>query len=117
MAIAIREGHAFHLLFLRGRPETVARDALLVGTALSAPPLMLTTQAAATVALLRGPSPAAQTTLGVLGAAMIGGYLGEELVRHRLTPAGWDPQESSLVVAGLSLSAVMATLGLRDLRS
>jgi hypothetical protein len=84
-----------------------------MGTALSAPAVMLGAQAGAIAALLRGPSPAARRLLGGLGAAMVAGYLAERLVRHRLAPSGWDTAESPVIVAGISLAAAMALLGLR----
>lgn len=114
LALSLRRGHAFAFLFLRGKPEKVRRDSVLLGTALSAPMPMLALQAASTVVLSRGPSTGARTTLGVLGAAMVGGYLGEELVRHRMTRGGADPVETPLVAAGVGLATVMAGLGLRN---
>jgi hypothetical protein len=43
---------------------------------------------------------------------MVAGYLAERLVRHRLTPSGWDAAESPVIVAGVSLAAAMALIGL-----
>jgi hypothetical protein len=75
---------------------------------------MLVTQAAATMALLRRPDAAAPArVLGGLGTAMVAGYLLERLGRRRLRRSGWDAAESPLVIAGLSLAAAMALLGLR----
>jgi hypothetical protein len=54
MALAIRRRHAFDIPFWKGQPSTVARDSVLVGTALSAPLVMLAAQAGATVALCSG---------------------------------------------------------------
>jgi len=113
VALALRRRHAFDLPFWHGRPSAVGRDALLMGTALSAPAVMLGAQAGAVTALVRGPSPAARRLLGGLGAAMVAGYLAERLVRHRLAPSGWDTAESPVVVAGISLAAAMALIGLR----
>ena len=112
LALALRRRHAFDLPFWHGQPSAVGRDALLMGTALSAPEVMLGVQAGAIAALLRGPSPAARRLLGGLGAAMVAGYLAERLVRHRLTPSGWDAAESPVIVAGVSLAAAMALIGL-----
>ena len=109
---ALRRRHAYEVLWLRGSPDSVARDAVTMGTALSAPAPMLVAQAVAVAAAARG-SERAQLALGVLGAAMVAGYLGERLVRERLTASGWEPFESPLVGAGLGLSAAMAVLGLR----
>lgn len=110
---ALRRRHAYEFLWLRGSPEHMARDALTMGTALSAPGPMLAAQGGAVVALARRPEARAQRVLGVLGAAMVVGYLGERLVRMRLTAAGWQPFESTVALAGVSLSAAMAGLGLR----
>jgi hypothetical protein len=105
LALALRRRHAFDLPFWHGQESAVGRDALLMGTALSAPAVMLGAQAGAITALLRG-----------LGAAMVAGYLAERLVRHRLAPAGWDTAESPVIVAGISLAAAMALIGLRPAR-
>ena len=100
LALALRRRHAFDLPFWHGRPAAVGRDSLLMGTALSAPAVMLGAQAGAITALVRGPSPAARRLLGGLGAVMVAGYLAERLVRHRLVPPGWDAAESPVIVAG-----------------
>ena len=114
MALAIRRRRAFDIPGRRGQQSAVGRDSLLMGTALSAPAAMLVTQAAATVALLRRPDAAAPArVLGGLGTAMVAGYLLERLGRRRLRRSGWDAAESPLVIAGLSLAAAMALLGLR----
>ena len=114
MALAIRRRRAFDIPGRRGQQSAVGRDSLLMGTALSAPAAMLVTQAAATVALLRRPDAAAPArVLGGLGTAMVAGYLLERLGRRRLRRSGWDAAESPTVIAGLSLAAAMALLGLR----
>lgn len=114
MALAIRRRHAFDIPGWRGQQSTVGRDSLLMGTALSAPAAMLATQAGATVALIRRPDAAVPArVLGGLGTAMVAGYLMERLVRRRLHQPGWDAAESPTVIAGLSLAAAMALLGLR----
>jgi len=114
MALAIRRRRAFDIPGWRGQQSAVGRDSLLMGTALSAPAAMLVTQAAATMALLRRPDAAAPArVLGGLGTAMVAGYLLERLGRRRLRRSGWDAAESPLVIAGLSLAAAMALLGLR----
>lgn len=113
MALAIRRRHAFDVPFWRGQPSAVGRDCVLMGTALSAPVVMLAAQTAAIAALLRHPDASAERALGGLGAAMTAGYLAERLVRQRLIPAGWDKAETPVVVAGISLAAAMAVLGLR----
>ena len=113
MAVGIRRHRAFDLPFWHGQESAVSRDSLLMGTALSAPVVMLGAQAWATAALAWRPDPAAQRVLGGLGAAMTAGYLAERLVRQRLLPSGWDPAETPVVTAGMSLAVVMALLGLR----
>ena len=119
LAVAIRRRHAYDFLLFpfRGSPEHVGRDSVLMGTALSAPATMLVTQAVATVLLARGnltrgDTGPADRVLGVLGAAMVAGYLGEALVRRRLRPSGFDPLETPLVATGIVLAAAMAGLGL-----
>jgi hypothetical protein len=112
MALAVRRRHAFDIPFWKGQESTVGRDSVLMGTALSAPVVMLGAQACGITALLRGPDQAAQRLLGGLGAAMTAGYLAERLVRRRLLPSGWDGAESPLIVAALGLAAAMAVMGL-----
>jgi hypothetical protein len=114
MALAIRRRRAFDIPFWRQQDSAVTRDSLLIGTALSAPAVMLGAQACATAVLLRKPSLAAERVLGGLGAVMVAGYLAERLVRRRLLPSGWDAAESSVAVGGLSLAAVMTLAGLRS---
>lgn len=116
LALALRRHRSYAFLFLRGRPETVARDAAVLGTALSAPGPMLAAQAWAVTTLARRDSLAAEKTLGLLGAAMVVGYLGEELVRQRLTRGGFDAVETPVAAAGLGLAAVLAAGGLPSLR-
>jgi len=70
MALAIRRRHAFDVPFRRGEPSAVGRDCVLMGTALSAPVVMLAAQAGAIAALLRRPTASAERALGGLGAAM-----------------------------------------------
>jgi hypothetical protein len=114
MAVAIRRRRAFDIPFWHGQESTVGRDSLLMGTALSAPVMMLGAQAWATATLARRPKPAAERVLGGLGSAMVAGYLSERLVRRRMLPSGWDATETPVVTAGMSLAAVMALLGLRS---
>lgn len=112
MAVAIRRRHPYAFLMLRGDPDRVAREAIGMGTALSAPGMMLLMQAAATAQLIRARTPLAERLLGTLGAGMVVGYLGEDLVRRRLRRSGWDLVESPLAVVGLALASAMAVLGL-----
>jgi hypothetical protein len=55
--------------------------------------------------------------LAFLGVAMVPGYLGEKLVRRRLTRSGYDRLETLVVIAGMQLAAVMAVVGVQSLRS
>jgi hypothetical protein len=116
MAVAVKRRHPYHVPTMHGSPDTVARDSILMGTALSAPIYMLAAQGVATRRALAGPSTAASRVLGGLGAAMIGGYLGEQLVRQRLRPGGYDALETPLLLTALGLSAAMARLGLASPR-
>jgi hypothetical protein len=110
VVVAWKRRHAYDFLFLHGRTDRVARDALWMGTALSAPAPMLAAQAFATARLARGSSEAARLVLGGLGATMIAGYLGESLVRRRLQPSNWDRVDSPVAAAGLGLAAAMAAV-------
>ena len=118
MAVAVqrRLPYDVRLVGMSGRPDTVVRDSVFLGTALSAPVTMLSAQALVTGLVATGRArPWAIPTLGVLGAAMVGGYLGETLVRQRLRPVGWETVESSIVIGGISLAALMAILSARCL--
>ena len=111
---ALRRHHAYDTPLMSGRPEKVARDSWLQGTALSAPVVMLAGQAWATARLRTAPRDGARRALGGLGVVMTAGYLMERLGRHRLTPRGFDPVETPIVVAGLAGAAAMGVLGHRD---
>jgi hypothetical protein len=88
--VALRDRRSFDIALIgwRGRPERVARDSWLLSTGLSAPVVMLATQAVTTSRLAAGPSRRAARTLGVLGAAMAGGHLVEREFRAVLPPGG-----------------------------
>lgn len=111
LALAVRRRHPYDIPLLRGRADAVGRDALTVGTALSAPSPMLVTQAVLTAKTAATASPRAARGLGLLGVAMTGGYLVERHVRRRLRC--WDSVETPVVAGGLALSAAMGVLGLR----
>jgi hypothetical protein len=113
LIVALRRRHAYDFLFLHGSADHVARDALFMGTALSAPAPMLLAQAVATARLVRSTRRRGEVVLGTLGATMVAGYLGEALVRRRLQRSGFDPLESPLAVVGVTLAGAMALLGLR----
>jgi len=116
MAVALKRHHPYDFLMLHGRADKVARDSLLMGTALSAPVVMLVAQGGAVVQVLRGETQPADRVLAGLGTAMVAGYLGEALVRRRLHRSGFDRIESPLVVVGIGLAAAMAVLGLTPQR-
>jgi hypothetical protein len=111
-AVAARRRRSYDLPVLHGRPENVRRDALFLGTALSAPVSMLVAQAVATVRFARRAGERERVVIGALGAVMVAGYLGERLVRERLRPSGFDPVESPLALSGILLAAGMAALSL-----
>jgi hypothetical protein len=122
LLVAVRRRHSWHFLFVRGRPENTLRDALSMGTALSAPSPMLIAQGVATARLLRRPSEGERDrsrerlVLGGLGVAMTFGYLGESLVRRRLRPAHWDRVDSPIAATGVGLAALMAVVALAHRR-
>jgi hypothetical protein len=112
--IALRRRHPYDTPVMGGRPEHVGRDSVLSGTALSAPVVMLAAQAWAIRRLQARPADGARRALAGLGALMVAGYLAERLCRTRLTPGGFDPVETPVVVAGLLGAAAMGVLGHRD---
>ena len=116
MAVALKRHHPYDFLMLHGRSDKVARDSLLMGTAFSAPVVMLVAQGGAVVQVLRGETQPADRVLAGLGIAMVPGYLGEALLRRRLHRSGFDRIESPLVVGGIGLAAAMAVLGLTSQR-
>lgn len=113
MAVALKRGHNFDVGFMSGHPDSVARESIFQGTAFSAPVTTLVTQAIATTVLARRPSTVAVRTIGIIGGFNIPGYLSERLVRRRLSPAGWDPLETPLLVVEIALSAMMPLLARR----
>jgi hypothetical protein len=112
--IAVRDHRSFDISVLgwRGDPDRVARDSWLFGTGLSAPIVMLGTQALATVLLATRPSRFAARTLGVLGSAMAGGYLVEKEFRAAMSPRGWDSTLTPISALAFALTLVMGVLGL-----
>jgi len=67
--VALRDRRAFDIALVgwRGQPDRVLRDSWLIGTGLSAPVVMLTAQAIATLRLAAGLNQCARRTLGALG--------------------------------------------------
>jgi hypothetical protein len=110
MALALRRGYPFDVPFMRGHPDDLARDSILMGTALSAPVVMLSMQAIAIAMIVRRESRIAARTLEIIGAINVPGYLSERHVRRRLTPSGWDALETPLILASLPLAAAMPLL-------
>src|SRR3712207_5277487 len=92
--------------------DHLVRDQIVLGTARSAPGVMLATQAVATAALLGGPSAAARRTLGVLGCIMTFGYLIER--QPALLPGQFDPVETVAYQVGLVGAVLMAWFGLHE---
>ena len=113
LAVAVRRRRNYDLGFMRGRPDKVARDAVLMGTAYSAPVPMMAVQLLATRSLATRPDDGARRMLGALGALMVPGYLMERYGRAQLKPGGFDPVETPVVVASTALAAAMAVLGHR----
>lgn len=113
MGVAVRRRHAYDVGFVRGTPQAVGRDSVLMGTALSAPVTMLTTQSVLTALVVTRGERGAARGLGLLGGLMVAGYLAERHVRHLLRPGGWDPLETTLVVSGMLLAALMTRLSTR----
>jgi hypothetical protein len=113
--VALRERRSFDIAFVgwRGKPDRVARDSWLIGTALSGPVVMHVIQAAAIVRLRAGRSHTATRILGSLGATMACASLLERDVRSALSPAGWNRTTTPIAAAGLTLAVAMAALGLR----
>jgi hypothetical protein len=112
MSVALKRRLPYDLPLLHGQPEHVARDSMLVGTALSAPVVMLTVQGVAITRLYRNGGRGARLLVGVLGATTVGGYLGESLVRQRLRRSTCDPLETPLVTIGILVAGAVAALGL-----
>jgi hypothetical protein len=79
---------------------------------LSAPAGMLAVQLACVARLAIGPSRAAARTLGVLGAAMVAGYLVEREFRQAVRLGAVHPVVTPIAAAGFGLAVPMAVLGL-----
>jgi hypothetical protein len=111
--VALRRRRHFDVPFLTGSPEHLVRDWLWFGTAYSAPPYLLGPQLWATARLLRGPDDRARRVLRWLGTGLSLGYPSERDTRARLRPAGWDPVETPVVVAGWGGALALAVLARR----
>jgi hypothetical protein len=108
--VALRRRLHYDVPFMTGSPDHVARDSWWFGSAISAPSYMLAAQAWAITRLLRGPDERARRAVRLLGTGMVGGYLCERTCRRRMTPAGFDPVETPIVVAGFAGTVAMAVL-------
>jgi hypothetical protein len=108
--VALRRRRPYDVPFMHGSPDHIARDSLWFGASYSAPVYMTGSQAYAVVRLAAGPDERARKMLRLLGTSMIGGYLVERFNRKLLTPSGFDPLETPIVVAGLAGSVAMAVL-------
>jgi hypothetical protein len=117
VAVRRRLPYDVRLVRMRGEPDQIERDLWTMGTALSAPVIMLVTHATATWLVATRCSRIASALLGVLGAVNIAGYLGERVVRERLHVSGWDPVETPVAAVGLGLAALMGLLGLGGVRA
>src|SRR3954453_16121890 len=104
-AVGIARRRFYDVGFRHGDPQHMWREALVNGTALSAPAYMLATQAVATRSTTRDPAnKTGGRALGVLGVLMVAGYLAESRVREVLRPRSWDAVETPLAVAGVALA-------------
>jgi hypothetical protein len=109
--VALRRRLHYDVPFMTGSADHVARDSWWFGSAISAPSYMLASQAWAIARLRRDPDDArARQALRVLGTGMVFGYLSERVCRRRMTPAGFDPVETPVVLAGWAGSIAMALL-------
>lgn len=117
MALALKRRHPYDLPWMKGSRRHVARDSIVMGTALSPPVAMLALQAGATAAVARRRSPAAARVLAGLGATMVVGYLAERLTRDGLRTGAWHTAELRLAAAGTALAAAMAPLAVRAARA
>jgi hypothetical protein len=111
--LAVRRGLAYDIALLgwQGRPDRTAKDSWLLGTGISAPMPMLIGQAAATARLAATGSRTSERVLGVLGVAMVAGYLVEREFRAALTPTRWNRAITPVAAAGFALAVPMACLG------
>ena len=112
LAVAVRRRRHYDIGFLRGSPSHVARDAVWMGTAYSAPAYLIAAQWWATARLRRQPDDGARRLLGMLGVLYCPGYLFERYVRAHLRH--FDPVETPVALASVGLAAAMGVLGHRD---
>ncbi|WP_207456592.1 hypothetical protein [Desertivibrio insolitus] len=100
---------------IRLPPDRLATHQWIVGTALSAPNVMLVAQTALVAALAVRPLPWAARGLGALGGMMAAGYLMEagfpEAIRQP------DREKTPILLGGFALALAMGLLGSRAARS
>jgi hypothetical protein len=111
--VALRRRRHFDVPFMTGSPEHLVRDWLWFGTAYSAPPYLLGPQIWAITRLLRGQDDRARWVLRWLGTGLTLGYPSERCSRVRVSPGGFDPLETPIVVSGWSCAMAMAVLARR----
>ncbi len=93
-------------------PRThMVRNSVLLGTAESAPLVMVAAQAWATYRLMRGPDETARKILQALGAAMVGGCLIER--GSPLWPGHRERWATTVFAVSLAGAAAMAVLARR----
>src|ERR687898_1998441 len=80
LVVALRRRHPYDVLWMHGQADTIARDTILKGTALSAPVSNLLVQAALTAVVAWRPSRGAARDLWGPGAPPGAGYPGGRLV-------------------------------------
>ena len=117
-AIAIREGLPGAFLG-RTTGRTAREDFLLgAGTALSPGLGMLIVQATLTLLARRSGRAGVVGTAGLalIGAGATVGALGEPIVWRVLSPRGFDPPQTALVAAMITLSVALSGASVRALR-
>jgi hypothetical protein len=87
MVVALRRRHPYDVLWMHGQADTIFRDTILKGTALSAPVSNLLAQAL-TAVVPRRPSRGTARTLGGLGALQVAGSPGRTVGATAPAPIG-----------------------------
>jgi hypothetical protein len=101
------------------RGNDVARDFLLVGTALSPDLPLLLGQLVLTGCALRGGRTGMVGVIGltVLGAVYVLGQVGEPIVLQAFRPATFNAAQATLVAANIIFPALMAVFGALEWRN
>lgn len=109
---ALRDRDPANWRFLRRPPERLPEEWAYIGTARSAPGVMLLAQAISICVLAARPSRAASRALGLLGALMTFGYPVEaEFARAVRRP---DPEVTPILLTGFATAVAMLVLGFRS---